>query len=194
MGKNINGNADIIVNPVPTASFYAYPQPADVTNPVINFIDNSTGHVNGTWDFDDNSGLVPTNFNKISHRFSDLDSGTYYVELYIESNKGCYSTEIQKIVIDKAFIFYIPNAFTPNRDQKNDVFKPYIDGVLEYNFYIYSRGGQKIFHTEDINVGWDGYINSSKNYALSGKYAYSIKITDLHGKKRNYDGSFLLIR
>ena len=194
IGKNINGNASVIVNPVPTASFYAYPQPADVTNPVINFIDNSTGHVNGTWDFDDNSSLVPTNFNKISHRFSDLDSGTYYVELYIESNKGCYSTEIQKIVIDKAFIFYIPNAFTPNRDQKNDVFKPSIDGVLEYNFYIYSKGGQQIFHTEDINVGWDGYINSSNNYALSGKYAYSIKIIDLHGKKRNYDGSFLLIR
>ena len=33
---------------------------------------------------------------KISHRFSDIDSGTYFVELYVESNKGCFNTESQK--------------------------------------------------------------------------------------------------
>ena len=75
---------------------------------MINFIDNSTDHTLGVWDFDDNT-TAPTNFGEITHRFSDLDSGTYFVELYVESNKGCSSTEVKKIVIDKAFIFYIPN-------------------------------------------------------------------------------------
>ena len=103
IGQSINGNANVIVNPVPIADFAAYPQPADITNPVINFIDNSTGHISGTWDFDDNS-TSPTNFGKISHKFSDLDSGTYFVELYVESNKGCYSTEIQKIVISRSIL------------------------------------------------------------------------------------------
>ena len=193
IGKDINGTAEVIINPVPIANFSAYPQPADITNPVINFIDNSTGHINGTWDFDDNS-TATTNFGKITHRFSDIDSGTYFVELYVESNKGCYSIDVQKIVIDKAFIFYIPNAFSPNRDMINDTYKPYVDGVKEYQFKVFSRTGQKIFETNDPNIGWDGYIDNNDNFALSGKYAYSIEIVDLHGKKRNYRGSFLLIR
>ena len=193
IGKNINGTADVIVNPVPFASFTAYPQPADVTNPVIHFIDNSRDHTIGIWDFDDNS-TAPTNFGEITHRYSDLDSGTYFVELYVESNKGCFSTEVQKIVIDKAFIFYIPNAFTPNKDQINDIFMPYVDGVSEYDFSIYSRQGQEIYHTQNTNEGWDGYVADSEEYAISGKYAYSIYIVDLHGKERKYQGHFLLIR
>ena len=144
----------------------AYPQPADVTNPLINFIDNSTDHTLGVWDFDDNT-TAPTNFGEITHRFSDLDSGTYFVELYVESNKGCSSTEVKKIVIDKAFIFYIPNfAFTPNRDLINDVFISYVDGVSKYDFYIYSRQGQKIFHTQNTEEGWDGYITNGDEYNI----------------------------
>ena len=193
IGKDITGSADVIINPVPVASFEAYPQPADVTNPLINFIDNSTDHTLGVWDFDDNT-TAPTNFGEITHRFSDLDSGTYFVELYVESNKGCSSTEVKKIVIDKAFIFYIPNAFTPNRDLINDVFMPYVDGVSKYDFYIYSRQGQKIFHTQNTEEGWDGYIANGDEYAISGKYAYAIYIVDLHGKERVYQGNFLLIR
>ena len=145
---------------MPVASFEAYPQPADVTNPLINFIDNSTDHTLGVWDFDDNT-TAQTNFGEITHRFSDLDSGTYFVELYVESNKGCSSTEVQKIIIDKAFIFYIPNAFTPNRDLINDVFMPYVDGVSKYDFYIYSRQGQKIFHTQNTEEGWNGNIENT---------------------------------
>ena len=194
IGKNINGTAVVIVNPVPVADFDAYPQPADVTNPVIHFIDNSTNHITGVWDFDDNSNLISTNFGELTHRFSDVDSGTYFVELYVESNKGCFNTQIQEIVIDNAFIFYIPNAFTPNRDQVNDVYKPYVDGISEYDFYIYSRQGQEIFHTTDITEGWDGYVDGSNEYAISGKYAYAIYIIDLHGKERVYQGNFLLIR
>ena len=193
VGKSITGIADVIVHPMPVADFDVYPQPAEVTNPVINFTDNSTGHIAGTWDFDDNS-TTNTNFGKLSHRFSDLDSGTYYVELYVESNKGCWDTQLQKIVIDNAFIFYIPNSFTPNNDMVNDLFFPYIEGVKEYDFYIYSRQGQEIFHTTDVNEGWDGYVANGDNYAISGKYAYAIYIIDLHGKERKYQGHFLLIR
>ena len=193
IGQSIIGSADVTVNPVPVADFNAYPQPADITNPVIHFIDNSINHTTGTWDFDDNS-TAATNFGEITHRFSDLDSGTYYVELYVESNKGCWDIQTQKIIIDKAFIFYIPNAFTPNNDMTNDIFMPYVDGVNEYDFYIYSRLGQEIFHTNDINEGWDGYVYGGEKHAISGKYAYTINIVDLHGKERKYQGSFLLIR
>ena len=54
--------------------------------------------------------------------------------------------------------FYIPNAFTPNNDTKNDFFKPFIYGSLKYHFIIYNRYGQTVFETTDINKGWDGKL------------------------------------
>jgi len=192
IGQSNIGSVDVIINPMPVADFDMYPQPADVTNPIIYFIDNSTDHALGTWDFDDNSSNKPTNFGKLPHRFPDSDSGTYYVELYVESDKGCPATQVQKVIIDKAFIFYIPNSFTPDNDMVNDKFLPYVDGVKEYDFYIYSRHGQEIFHTSNVNEGWDGYIVDQ--YALPGKYSYVIYIIDLHGKERIYQGDISLFR
>ena len=86
-----------------------------------------------------------------------------------------------------AFIFYI--TFTPNRDLINDVFMPYVDGVSKYDFYIYSRQGQKIFHTQNTEEGWDGYITNGDEYAISGKY--TTYIVDLHGKERVYQATSL---
>ena len=76
----------------------------------------------------------------------------------------------------------------------NDIFMPYIDGVDKYDLYIYSRQGQEIFHTTDVNEGWDGYVADGDNYAIAGKYTYAIYIIDLHGKERNYQGNLSLFR
>ena len=113
---------------------------------------------------------LQTNFGEITHRFSDLDSGTYFVELYVESNKGCSSTEVQKIVIDKNFIFYIPNKFTPNRDLINDVYMLMwmeylnmififtVDMVKKYSIHkIQKMGGMEISKMA-ININIRKYI------------------------------------
>ena len=115
-----------------------------------------------------------------------------YIVAY--NDEGCSDTASVRIEVTAEETIFIPNAFTPNKDQINDIYKPHVDGVREYEFYIYSREGQEIFYTNDINIGWDGYVDAGKHYALSGKYAYSINIIDIHGKKRNYYGNFLLIR
>jgi gliding motility-associated-like protein len=56
--------------------------------------------------------------------------------------------------------FYMPNAFTPNGDGKNDECKPTLYGtVLKYTFSVYNRWGQKIFETTDMQKGWDGKVS-----------------------------------
>lgn len=63
--------------------------------------------------------------------------------------------------------FYIPSAFTPNNDNKNDDFKPIIGATLsKYEFSIYNRWGQIVFTTRDIYKGWNGMyagINQDSN-------------------------------
>ncbi len=58
---------------------------------------------------------------------------------------------------------FIPSAFTPNSDGKNDIFKPVIFGILDrYEFTIYNRWGQVVFHTKDIRKGWDGTFKGKR--------------------------------
>jgi gliding motility-associated-like protein len=53
--------------------------------------------------------------------------------------------------------FYVPNAFTPNNDGLNDLFRPIIGGnIIRYQFSVYNRWGQIVFRTEKIQAGWNG--------------------------------------
>lgn len=52
---------------------------------------------------------------------------------------------------------FIPSAFTPNNDGKNDIFKPgYGDNIISYSMEIYNRWAQKIFSSNRLDKGWDG--------------------------------------
>ena len=53
----------------------------------------------------------------------------------------------------------MPNAFTPNNDGRNDLFKPSLFGVVkQYDFAVYNRYGKIVFETKDLSKGWDGSI------------------------------------
>jgi len=51
---------------------------------------------------------------------------------------------------------FIPNAFTPNRDGNNDLFKVRTINLTEITLRVYDRWGEKVFETNNINAGWDG--------------------------------------
>jgi gliding motility-associated-like protein len=86
----------------------------------------------------------------------------------LTSNEVCAgpntaSSNSIQVVIDPALCpmnFYMPTAFTPNKDGKNDLCKPILFGnVLSYKFSIYNRWGQKIFETTNLQKGWDGKVS-----------------------------------
>lgn len=59
---------------------------------------------------------------------------------------------------------YMPSAFTPNGDGKNDVLKPVFYGVVSnYRFMVYNRNGQVEFETSQLNKGWDGNIRGNRD-------------------------------
>jgi gliding motility-associated-like protein len=85
-------------------------------------------------------------------------AGTYWLEATDFNNCAGRDTIyiVQKDCLEG---FFIPNAFTPNNDGKNDFFKPLIFGRLSaYQFTIFNRFGSVVFQTTDINKGWDGTV------------------------------------
>jgi gliding motility-associated-like protein len=80
-----------------------------------------------------------------------------YYQLTISNYCGTRNDEIK--VSEGVCKLYVPTAFTPNNDGKNDVFKAsYGENVTSYQMDIYNRWGQKIFSSNQINNGWDGKL------------------------------------
>lgn len=88
------------------------------------------------------------------------EAGTYWLQ--VTDNNNC--TGRDSIIInpkDCMAGFYIPNAFTPDNDGKNDDFKPLLFGVVvRYEFMIYNRFGENVFKTNNLKDGWDGKYKS----------------------------------
>jgi gliding motility-associated-like protein len=89
---------------------------------------------------------------------------------------------------------YLPNAFSPNGDTKNDVFKVYgTDALTDFHLQIFNRYGQLIFETSDKNKGWDGTVNNKP--AVNGNYVYLLQFKEiLSAQLQVQRGSCLLIR
>ncbi len=109
------------------------------------------------------------------------DPGTYTVTA-VDSN-GCSYTD--SITFDDycPTVVYVPLSFTPNGDQKNDVFMPKGNNVYAFNITIFDRWGNTIFYSDDLDKGWDGTINGNP----AGEDTYSWKIY-YEGERENNIG------
>ncbi len=128
---------------------------------------------------DDSSSLDPT--------VSPPTDITY--SLFVESAYGCSSQD--KVQVKVVSGIYIPNAFTPNGDGKNDHWRiPYLDIGLNAQVNVFNRWGQLVYHAEGTSVDWDGNFNGKPQ--ASGVYVYAIIFK--HDKFPELKGTFTLIR
>jgi gliding motility-associated-like protein len=81
--------------------------------------------------------------------------------LYVTDYSGCSGTSTTNVVEkDCMFGVYIPSAFTPNSDGRNDIFKALVFGkIIYFSFNIYDRFGELVFSTNNPSKGWNGLIN-----------------------------------
>lgn len=86
---------------------------------------------------------------------------------------------------------YVPNAFTPNSDGKNDVLQIY-GTAAAIQFSVFNQWGQLIFHSTDQSVGWDGTFRGIRQ--PEGVYVYMLSALNSKGKKLFRKGSVTLIR
>ena len=116
----------------------------------------------------------------------------YTVEVFNEA--GCSdSASIRIKVFDTRPEVFVPSAFTPNGDGKNDVLRPIAAGItrIEY-FRIFNRWGQMVFSTFTSGQGWDGRIGGKDQN--SETYVWEVKATDYKGTPYIRKGTVTLIR
>ncbi len=124
--------------------------------------------------------------------FIDITNfGTYY--LTVKDFNNCIGTDSITIRRKNCIYIGIPNAFTPDGNSLNDIFKPTIfQAVQSFSFIVFNRYGQKVFETHEYGQGWDGTLKGKAQPA--GSYVYNIRYTNIFGVETVENGSVLLIR
>jgi gliding motility-associated-like protein len=109
----------------------------------------------------------------------------YYIEA-VEGIETPYGSVIEGSLsniscVSQTPVIFIPNTFTPNGDDHNEIFKPITHFVSEegYSFSIYNRAGEKIFTTNNPEKGWDGNYNGKE--VQNGDYVYHIQFINSLG-------------
>lgn len=128
-----------------------------------------------------------------SNTYEVKESGIYWLEV---SKGNCIASDSVKIEIMRCnHCISIPNAFTPDKNGRNDFFKPLLEcPTLSYALKIFNRYGQEIFASTNPSDKWDG---TSQNKELElGVYYYFLKVQfDYPGSKEEmYMGDISLIR
>lgn len=114
-------------------------------------------------------------------------------QVTVTSPEGCRDDDVIAV---KAYVgpeFYVPNAFTPNNDGHNDLFRVIAAGVPALDFLrVWDRWGRQVFQTADLSTPWDGTINGQP--ASSGTYVWMVQGVDYLGKRFSRQGTVTLIR
>ncbi len=152
---------NIVVNSNPIAELQAQPTITTSDSPEITFMNFCSGATLFTLDYGDGTvseGQLPPVFEHV-YPYAD---GNYQVVLLVENEFGCKDSITIYIQVKGDEIFYIPNTFTPDGDEHNNIFVPvFTNGFDPANFQleIYNRWGELIFQSFNSNKGWDGFYN-----------------------------------
>lgn len=177
----------IEVPPLPEAEYTQSARIVSVFNAEVTFQNKSVNALRYKWSFGDGTSSEEEN---PTHIFDQV--GTLKVKMYAFNGVDCrdeFETTLEVVP------FFVPNAFTPNNDGKNDVFfdgLPYMN-ITSYDMKVFNRWGQLVYSTDSFLRPWDG-LDAGGKPAPEGLYSYLIKIVSIKGKYYEYPGTFSLIR
>lgn len=179
---------------IPVAEFTPTPNPASVLDPTVTLVNGSSADVvSWNYHFGDGDSTSPSNPSPV-HLYPDKASSTYLATLTVKNADGCVNYVEHLVEIGPEFTFYIPNAFTPDGDGVNDFFSGKGIGIVKYDFIIFDRWGNLIFHSENLEDQWNGKANNGDQIAQQDVYVWKVKLTDVFGKKHSYMGTVTLVK
>lgn len=100
------------------------------------------------------------------------------IELMMEAfSATCLDTVVRRIPFKRIALFF-PNIFTPDGEDNNR-FIPLVQGILDYELWIYDRHGVMVFHTSDMTLPWDGCRQADGHPCQPGTYVYLCRYRDI---------------
>jgi gliding motility-associated-like protein len=111
-----------------------------------------------------------------------------------DSLTGCRDTLEQRITVLPCEAIFVPSAFSPNGDGRNDLFRPYVGDCVEAvaSLEVYDRWGSLIYRSRGADVAWDGQAKDRP--CKVGVYVYLISVRLKDGKDRLLRGELQLLR
>lgn len=181
----------VTVTPAPIADFGFSPEHSDYFNPTVQFTDQSIDAWRWYWEF------APGQWSSLRNpAYTYADTGLHAVRLVVTHISGCQDSITKYVDIAPVTTFHLPNAFTPNDDSVNDVFKGegFLPGIKGYSMRVWNRWGELVFETNNPEQGWNGRKNNSGAAAIPGVYILEVHITGPRGEQEAYKGFVTLIR
>ncbi len=175
----------------PQAGFGFTPEKPNSVQNTVEFSDESLNANSYFWKFDSLGISLLQN-----PQFTFRDTGDFQVTQVVLHTNGCADTSTVLIHVSPLVTLFMPNAFTPNNDGLNDVYAPVGNffGINDYKLSIFNRWGERVFYSEDVEKGWDGYRENSSVIAPSGVYAFVVTYIDGFGEKNALKGQVTLLR
>ncbi len=192
-GVSLN-NPTIIVYGYPTADFEWSPNPVNILESEVQFINLSNGATNYAWEAE--GAFSATGANPY-FEFDPISLDSYNICLQAENQFGCADTICKLLVIEGVVLVNVPNAFSPDGDNLNEVFRPIALGISSdnYLFQIWTREGQLIFETTQPGMPWDGSVDSGDYYSRNDVYTWTLEVQDaMTANKVTYRGQVSLLR
>jgi gliding motility-associated-like protein len=166
----------ITIHPSPVSAFSVDPTQTDICNPKVTFTDLSEGATEWLYWFDDrNTFSLDTN---PVHNYGT--SGWLRPMQVVTNEFGCRDTSYQELYIEP-FVIYIPNTFTPDGDEFNNVFvASFALPVVEWELKIYNKWGELLFVSNDPYASWDGTYGGK--IMQESTYAYVLRYVSCEDK------------
>ena len=164
----------VIVLPVPESVFHVDPILMTSDSPTVSIVNNSVNQITSVWNFGD--GFVEENNLSMFDYTYPFSEGNYWLQLIVTSSDGCMDSSQVLVQVKGGVLYFVPNTFTPDGDEFNNVFLPVFTAGFDpanYICTIYNRWGEEVFSCTDHLEGWDGTLNYT--YCPDGLYTYVIK-------------------
>lgn len=177
---------------VPIAGFSFTPPNGQlhIYNPEVSFLDASINANQWWWDFGDETTVLMQN---PTHTY--VDTGYYLVSQIAQHLNGCTDTAEQIIDIAPRVSYFLPNAFTPNGNGKNDGYRGngYLEYIQNFEMLIFNRWGEQIFSTNSPYEAWNGRKNNTGKKCQAGVYVVLVRYREPRGDRKEIKGFATII-
>lgn len=146
----------------------------DIVDNKINILNLAYGYSEGFMNFGVNEEQVDILTEELTMEYNDI--GSFDITQVVFNDIGCSDTLIREICVENVVRLYVPNIFSPNGDEDNDLFTVTGIGINNYSIYIYDRWGNQLYSSNDIDESWDGSFQGRQ--VPPGAYPLVVKYQD----------------